>query len=273
MGDPNGSLMTCQPLKYRPQYGSFGANPSRLSYSFVNKFAIEAGLESKLRTHQTLVPVKRTRTISKRDMVHNSAMPNIEIDPESYNVYVDGKRITVKPARRFRSASSTFSGRNTPSMPVITEILFRGEDCPDGLANDPVHLTSEERSSPHMVLETVGGRVLRISLPERGPSCMTATFLRRRGIRWWWFAPRTRICSRSRPTTQLMWGVAGFHLGNLHRPCAIPRRGDADPGGPEGRRCAARVRCPLQVDESALRRYALRVLCRTRSQPRSRSQP
>lgn len=99
MGDPAGSLMTCQPLKYRPQYGSHGANPSRLSYSFVTKAAIADGLAGKLRSHQTLMPVMRTRTISKRDMVHNAYMPNIEIDPESYNVYVDGERITVKPAK------------------------------------------------------------------------------------------------------------------------------------------------------------------------------
>jgi len=99
MGDPAGSLMTCQPLKYRPQYGSHGANPSRLSYSFVTKAAIADGLEGRLRSHQTLMPVMRTRTISKRDMVHNAYMPNIEIDPESYNVYVDGERITVKPAK------------------------------------------------------------------------------------------------------------------------------------------------------------------------------
>ena len=99
MGDPNGSLMTCQPLKYRPQYGSLGANASRLSYSFVTRAAIENGLESKLRSHQTLVPVRRTRTISKRDMVWNNYLPNIEIDPETYNVYIDGERVTVKPAK------------------------------------------------------------------------------------------------------------------------------------------------------------------------------
>jgi len=99
MGDPAGSLMTCQPLKYRPQYGSFGANPGRLSYSFVTQAAIDAGLEGRLRSHQTLVPVKRTRTISKRDMVHNNNMPDLEIDPETYNVYMNGERITVKPAK------------------------------------------------------------------------------------------------------------------------------------------------------------------------------
>jgi urease subunit alpha len=99
MGDPAGSLMTCQPLKYRPQYGSFGANPARLSYSFVTQAALDAGLAGRLRSHQTLMPVRGTRTLSKRDMIHNNAMPNIEIDPETYNVYVDGERITVKPAK------------------------------------------------------------------------------------------------------------------------------------------------------------------------------
>jgi urease subunit alpha len=99
MGDPAGSLMTCQPLKYRPQYGSLGANPARLSYSFVTQAALDAGLAGRLRSHQTLMPVRGTRTISKRDMIHNNTMPNIEIDPETYNVYVDGQRITVKPAK------------------------------------------------------------------------------------------------------------------------------------------------------------------------------
>ncbi|SIT82734.1 urease subunit alpha [Pontibaca methylaminivorans] len=99
MGDPAGSLMTGQPLKYRPQYGALGANPGRLSYSFVTQAALDAGLHNRLRSHQTLMPVKNTRTISKRDMYLNNSMPDVEIDPETYNVYVDGRRATVKPAR------------------------------------------------------------------------------------------------------------------------------------------------------------------------------
>ena len=91
--------MTGQPLKYRPQYGSLGANPARLSYSFVTQAAIDAGLAGRLRSHQTLMPVRRTRTISKRDMYLNNSMPQVDIDPETYNVYVDGRRATVKPAK------------------------------------------------------------------------------------------------------------------------------------------------------------------------------
>jgi urease subunit alpha len=99
IGDPNGSLMTTQPTKILPQYGAFGANPAQTSYSFVAQAAIDDGLADRLETHQTLMPVHGTRTLSKRDMVHNNWLGNIEIDPESYNVYVDGKRITVKPAK------------------------------------------------------------------------------------------------------------------------------------------------------------------------------
>ncbi|HEY9229049.1 MAG TPA: urease subunit alpha [Gemmatimonadaceae bacterium] len=98
MGDPASSLMTAQPLKYRPQFGSFGRNPRRLAYSFVTQAAIDAGLQARIES-QPLLPVKRTRTISKRDMVLNDALPKIDIDPETYNVYMDGERITVQPAK------------------------------------------------------------------------------------------------------------------------------------------------------------------------------
>ncbi len=98
MGDAAATLTTAQPLKYRPQYGYFGRNPRRLAYSFVTQAAIDAGLADRIES-QPLLPVKRTRTISKRDMVWNDALPNIEIDPESYKVYMNGERITVKPAK------------------------------------------------------------------------------------------------------------------------------------------------------------------------------
>src|SRR4029077_10196755 len=93
MGDAASTVMTAQPLKYRPQFGSSGRNPRRLAYSFVTQAAIDAGLESRIEC-QPLLPVKRTRTIGKRDMVLNDALPNITIDPETYNVYMNGERIT-----------------------------------------------------------------------------------------------------------------------------------------------------------------------------------
>ena len=98
MGDPAGSLMTCEPLKYRPQFGHFGRNPQRLARSFVAQAAIDDGLADKIDC-QPLLPVKQTRTVSKRDMIANDTMPDLEIDPETYNVYMDGERITVEPAK------------------------------------------------------------------------------------------------------------------------------------------------------------------------------
>lgn len=98
MGDPSGSLMTCQPLKYRPQFGHFGKNPRRLAHSFVTQAAIDGGLADRVDC-QSLLPVKRTRSISKRDLVHNNALPKVDIDPETYNVYMDGELITVKAAK------------------------------------------------------------------------------------------------------------------------------------------------------------------------------
>jgi len=98
MGSPAASLMTCEPIKYRPQYGHQGRNPRRTAFSFVTQAAIDGGLANRIDC-QTLLPVKRCRTVSKRDMVRNNALPKIDIDPETYNVYMDGQRITVKPAR------------------------------------------------------------------------------------------------------------------------------------------------------------------------------
>lgn len=98
MGDPAGSLMTGQPLKYRPQYGYHGQNPRRLAYSFVTQAAIDDGLANKIEA-QPLLPITRSRSVSKTDMVLNSYLPKIDIDPETYNVTVDGERITVDAAK------------------------------------------------------------------------------------------------------------------------------------------------------------------------------
>lgn len=98
MGEPNASLMTCQPIKYRPQYGAFGGNPNKLSYIFVNQAAINKGIAEKLpNSSEKFVPVKNTRNIGKKDMVRNNYCPNITVDPETYRVEIDGEIITCEP--------------------------------------------------------------------------------------------------------------------------------------------------------------------------------
>ena len=99
MGDANASLMTCQPILYRPQYGAYGANMRATCMTFVTQAALDAGLERRLHGQVRLVPVKGTRTLAKSQMVRNSLCPAIRVDPETYKVFVDGEHVTCRPAR------------------------------------------------------------------------------------------------------------------------------------------------------------------------------
>ena len=98
MGDPNASIPTPQPVLYRPMFGSFGAATSATAITFVSQAAMTAGLPGKLGLKKKVRPVTHCRRIGKKDMVHNSATPNIEVDPETYEVRVDGKLATCEPA-------------------------------------------------------------------------------------------------------------------------------------------------------------------------------
>jgi urease subunit alpha len=99
MGDANASLMTCQPVLYRPQYGAYGANMRATCHIFVTQAAIDSGLASRLRSNVQLRAVRGTRTLSKSHMVRNSYCPKIDVDPETYRVAIDGEYVTCKPAR------------------------------------------------------------------------------------------------------------------------------------------------------------------------------
>jgi urease subunit alpha len=98
MGDPNASIPTPQPVLYRPMFGSFGGAIAATAITFVSQAALTAGLPAKLRLKKMVRPVSHCRRIGKKDMVHNSATPNIEVDPETYEVRVDGKIVTCEPA-------------------------------------------------------------------------------------------------------------------------------------------------------------------------------
>ena len=96
MGDANASIPTPQPVLYRPMFGSFGAAAQSTGVTFISKAARtymeRRGLQKRL------VPVENCRKIGKRDMIHNSATPKIEVDPETYEVRADGELLTCKPA-------------------------------------------------------------------------------------------------------------------------------------------------------------------------------
>ncbi len=108
MGDPNASIPTPQPVHYRPMFGAFGRALTASSVVFVSKAAARSGLAKKLGVAKELVPVANTRKIGKRDMIHNGATPNIEVDPETYEVRADGELLTCEPAEVLPMAQRYF---------------------------------------------------------------------------------------------------------------------------------------------------------------------
>jgi urease subunit alpha len=97
MGDPNASIPTPQPSHYRPMFGSFGRALEK-SVTFVSQAALgDSGFRA-LQLRRRVEPVKNTRSIKKGDMIHNSARPQIDVDPETYAVRADGALLTCEPA-------------------------------------------------------------------------------------------------------------------------------------------------------------------------------
>jgi urease subunit alpha len=99
MGDPNASIPTPQPMHYRPMFAAYGKLRTNSSVTFVSQAAADAGLAARLGVAKKLVAVENTRGgIGKASMIHNSATPHIEVDPETYEVRADGELLTCEPA-------------------------------------------------------------------------------------------------------------------------------------------------------------------------------
>jgi urease subunit alpha len=108
MGDANASIPTPQPVHYRPMFGSFGSNPASTSLLFTSTTAMEDGIEARIGKGQRLAAVENCRSIGKKDMVHNFATPDIRVDPETYEVKVDGELIECEPATELPLAQRYF---------------------------------------------------------------------------------------------------------------------------------------------------------------------
>jgi len=99
MGEANGSLMTCEPMKQRPRAGAMGSAKTANSLTFVSPAAAEAGVGERYDLDTDVVPVRGARTVGKADMVNNTYCPDdIEIDPETFEVRVDGEVVTCEPS-------------------------------------------------------------------------------------------------------------------------------------------------------------------------------
>ncbi|MDW4517750.1 urease subunit alpha [Staphylococcus saprophyticus] len=97
-GDANGSIPTSEPLKYRKMYGQLGGNLQSTSMTFVSTTAYENDIGKLLGLKRKLRPVHNIRKLSKKDMKNNNATPDLDVDPQTYEVFVDGEKITSEPA-------------------------------------------------------------------------------------------------------------------------------------------------------------------------------
>jgi urease subunit alpha len=107
MGDPNASIPTPQPVHYRPMFGAF-AGGLRTSVTFVSRAALASPAVAGLGLRKPLEAVRNTRRIGKKDMVHNDWQPDIQVDPETYEVRADGELLVCEPAKVLPMAQRYF---------------------------------------------------------------------------------------------------------------------------------------------------------------------
>jgi urease subunit alpha len=108
MGDPNASIPTPQPVYSRPMFGAYGRSLERSSVLFVSAAAQADGIGAALGLAKETVAVSNTRTIAKRDMIHNNRTPEVEVHPETYEVRADGELLTCEPASELPLAQRYF---------------------------------------------------------------------------------------------------------------------------------------------------------------------
>ena len=108
IGDANASIPTCQPVVYRDCYGAFGKAQETTCITFVSKYAYEHGVKEELGLEKTVLPVSGIRNLTKKDMKLNDATPEIRVDPQTYDVTVDGELVTCEPASELPLAQRYF---------------------------------------------------------------------------------------------------------------------------------------------------------------------
>ena len=108
MGDPNASIPTPQPVIYRHMFGAYGKALYNTCFTFVSQISIDNGIVSSYNLEKQILPVKNCRNISKKDLIHNDKTPQIEVNPETYEVKVDGEHITCEPMSEVSLAQRYF---------------------------------------------------------------------------------------------------------------------------------------------------------------------
>ena len=108
MGDANASIPTPEPVGMRPMFGSFGGAIAATSLTFVSQAALKNGIPEQIGLQKQAVAVANTRHLSKQEMKLNEALPNIEVDPQTYEVRADGELLTCEPATQLPMAQRYF---------------------------------------------------------------------------------------------------------------------------------------------------------------------
>ena len=108
MGDPNASIPTPQPVYSRPMFGAYGNSVEHSAVSFVSAAAQADGIGGKLGLSKQTVAVENTRKIGKSDLIHNTATPHMDVNPETYEVRADGELLTCEPATKLPMAQRYF---------------------------------------------------------------------------------------------------------------------------------------------------------------------
>ncbi len=98
MGDPNASIPTPQPVHYRPMFGALSGARHATCVTFISQAAEAAGVAQALHLQKIVVAVKGTRTVRKTHLIHNNYLPQMEVDPETYEVRADGVKLVCEPA-------------------------------------------------------------------------------------------------------------------------------------------------------------------------------
>lgn len=99
MGDGNGSIFMAEPMVQRPMWGALGRAKNALSAIFVSKLALQSDAKRRLDTQKPWLQIKSVRRLAKTDMIRNHALPEIDVDPNTFDVYANGKKLWVEPVR------------------------------------------------------------------------------------------------------------------------------------------------------------------------------
>lgn len=108
MGDANASIPTTAPIAMRTMFGATGAALAKTSVSFVSQYAFEHGVKERFNLQKELLPVKNIRKLSKKSMQFNDATPEIKVDPQTYEVKIDGESVSSEPAKDLPLAQKYF---------------------------------------------------------------------------------------------------------------------------------------------------------------------